>query len=84
MEYRFEEIQQLKFIVYDVDDKKRVDDTSKQEMIGETECTLAEIVTAGQRYDRKLRYKGKVDERFHFVISLLLPQLTICVCTLFS
>ena len=84
MEYRFEEIQQLKFIVYDVDDKKRVDDTSKQELIGEIECTLAEIVTAGQRYDRKLRYKGKVDERFHFVISLLLPQLTICVCTLFS
>ena len=27
-------------------------------MIGEMECTLAEIVTAGQRYERKLRYKG--------------------------
>ena len=85
MEYHFEEIQQLKFIVYDIDDKKRVDDISKQELIGETECTLAEIITAGQRYDRKLRCKGKVvDVRFHFVISLLLPKLIICVCTLLS
>lgn len=59
MEYRFEEIQEFKFATYDVDDKKNVDILQKQELIGETECMLAEIVSAGQRYDRKLRYKGE-------------------------
>ena len=58
VEYRFEEIQNLKFSCYDVDDRKHIDDLSKQEIIGEMECTLAEIVTAGQCYRRKLRYKG--------------------------
>ena len=59
MEYRFEEVQELKFVVYDIDDRRKVDDASKQELIGETESTLAAIVSAGQRYDRKLRNKGK-------------------------
>lgn len=55
VEYRFEEIQTLKFAVYDVDNFSRVDDTSKQELIGSMECTLAAIVTAGQKYTRTLR-----------------------------
>ena len=59
VDYRFEEIQQLKFSCYDVDNRRCIDDASKQEMIGEAECTLAEIVTAGQVYRRKLRYRGK-------------------------
>ena len=60
LEYCFEEVQELKFLVYDVDDKRRIDDTSRQEFIGETECTLAAIVSAGQCYDRKLRNRGKI------------------------
>ena len=58
MDYRFEEIQSLKFSCYDVDDKKNVEHLAKQEVIGELECTMAEVVTAGQKYQRKLRYKG--------------------------
>ena len=59
LEYRFEEIQALKFSVIDVDDKKHIDDISKHDLIGEMECTLADIVTAGQQYKRTLRDKSK-------------------------
>ena len=58
VDYRFEELQQLKFACYDADNKKEVDNLAKQELIGEVECTMAEIVTAGQKYERKLRLKG--------------------------
>ena len=59
LEYRFEEIQALKFSVIDVDDKKHIDNVSKHDLIGEMECTLADIVTAGQQYKRTLRDKSK-------------------------
>ena len=58
LEYRFEETQALKFVVLDIDDKKHVDDASRHDLIGEVECTLADIVTAGQQYKRSLREKG--------------------------
>ena len=58
MNYQFEEIQKLKFVVYDIDDKKHLEDTSKHDLIGLVECTLADIVTAGQEYKRTLREKG--------------------------
>ena len=58
MQYHFEEIQPVKFVVYDADDKKHLDNPQKQEVIGEMECTLADIVAAGQKYQRKLRLKG--------------------------
>ena len=58
LEYRFEEIQAFKFVVLDIDDKKRVDDAGRHDLIGEIECTLADIVTAGQQYKRTLREKG--------------------------
>ena len=60
LEYRFEEIQSLKFIVLDIDSKKHVDDVGKHDLIGEMECSLADIVTAGQQYKRTLRSKGTV------------------------
>ena len=60
VEYRFEEIQEFKFVVLDVDDKKRVDDVNRHDHIGSVECTLADIVTAGQQYKRTLRDKGIV------------------------
>lgn len=59
MEYRFEELQQLRFIVYDVDDRSRVDDERRQEIIGELSCSLADIVTAGEQYTKTLRYNGE-------------------------
>ena len=61
MNYQFEEIQKLKFVVYDIDDKKHLEDTSKHDLIGQLECTLADIVTAGQEYKRTLRAKGMLN-----------------------
>ena len=58
VEYRFEELQQLSFVVYDVDDRSRINDVSRQEVIGELNCSLADIVTAGEKYTRSLKYKG--------------------------
>ena len=55
VEYRFEEVQNLKFSVCDVDNFKEVESERKQEAIGYVECTLADIVTAGQKYTRNLR-----------------------------
>ena len=66
MQYQFEEIQKLKFVVYDIDNKKHIDDVSKHDLIGQVECTLADIVTAGQQYKRTLREKGE--------------QCGVCVC----
>lgn len=60
LQYRFEEIQKLKFVVVDIDDKSRIDDLSKHDLIGELECTLADLVTAGQQYERTLRLKGEM------------------------
>ena len=58
LRYSFEEIQKLKFVVVDIDDKTKIDDISKHDMIGELECTLADLVTAGQQYERTLRLNG--------------------------
>ena len=59
LQYRFEEIQKLKFVVVDVDDKSRIDEISRHDMIGELECALADLVTAGQQYERTLRLNGE-------------------------
>ena len=59
VDYFFEEIQHLKFITYDIDDPKHVDDIKRHDLIGEVECTLADIVTAGQQYKRTLRKQGQ-------------------------
>ena len=64
MDYFFEEIQKVKFVVYDVDDRKHVEDTQRHDRIGEMECTLADIVTAGQQYQRTLREKGLLISRY--------------------
>ena len=79
LQYRFEEVQKLKFVVVDIDDKVRIDDISKHDLIGELECTLADLVTAGQQYERTLRLNGELmwghtsmhDKRIH---SLLHPH----------
>ncbi len=59
LDYRFEEVQYLRFSVYDVDNKHHVDNISLHDFIGESFCTLADIVTAGQEYNKTLRSNGK-------------------------
>ena len=59
VDFRFEEVQTLKFAVYDVDDKHHIEDTSRHDFIGAVECSLADIVAAGQQYKRTLRAHGK-------------------------
>ena len=46
------------FVVYDVDDKHHVEDLSKQELLGTMECTLAEIMAAGEHLTKSLGLKG--------------------------
>lgn len=58
MNYCFEEVQPLRFVVYDVDDRNHVEDLSRHDKIGSMECTLADLVTAGQQYARSLRNQG--------------------------
>ncbi|KAL5473582.1 hypothetical protein EMCRGX_G028082 [Ephydatia muelleri] len=58
MEYRFEEVQNLQFAVYDVDDKHHVDNIDKHQLLGTMECTLAEIVAAGVHLTKPLGLKG--------------------------
>lgn len=59
VDFRFEEVQTLKFAVYDVDDKHNIDDIRRHDFIGAMECSLADIVAAGQQYKRTLRVSGK-------------------------
>ena len=58
MEYRFEEVQNLQFAVYDVDDKHHVDNIDKQQLLGAMECTLAEVMAAGEHLTKPLRLQG--------------------------
>ena len=58
MEYRFEEVQNLQFAVYDVDDKQHVDNIDKQQLLGAMECTLAEVMAAGEHLTKSLRLQG--------------------------
>ena len=58
MSYHFEEVQNLKFVVYDVDDRKHVEDLSRQDFIGQIQCSLADIVTDGQQFRGRLKNQG--------------------------
>ena len=59
MEYRFEEIQHLRFVVYDIDDRGHIEEARRHDLIGEMQCTLADVVTGGQFYERNLRVPGE-------------------------
>ena len=54
MEYCFEEVQLYRVKLYDVDDKNKIDDLSKQDFIGKAEFTLADVVTAGKGFSKDL------------------------------
>ena len=58
MSYRFEEVQNLKFMVYDVYNHEHLEHLSRQDLIGQIQCSLADIVTAGQQYYGKLENQG--------------------------
>jgi len=59
MDYYFERTQDLKFVIVDIDDFKSVD-LSKQDLIGEVECTLGDIVgSRGRRLIRKIKHSSR-------------------------
>ena len=58
VDYRFQEVQKFKVDVYDADDKKHIEDLSKQDYIGSAKFTLAEVVTGGQMLTKSLQNKG--------------------------
>lgn len=41
VDYRFEEVQKMKFLVYDVDDA--VEHLAQQVLLGDTDCSLAQV-----------------------------------------
>ena len=47
MSYRFEEVQKLRFVVYDIDNA--TPSLSDDDLLGHHECTLAQVC-AGERY----------------------------------
>ena len=51
-------MQKFKVDVYDADDKKHIEDLSKQDYIGSAKFTLAEVVTGGQMLTKSLQNKG--------------------------
>jgi len=59
VDYYFEKVQHLCVAVYDVDDKKHIDDLSRHDFIGEAKFTLADVVTAGQTLTRRLTSASK-------------------------
>ena len=72
MDYHFEEVQNLMFVVYDVDDSKHVEDLSRHDLIGQIQCSLADIVIAGQQYRGRLKDRGLLLTHVqHFVLALL-------------
>ena len=82
LEYRFEEIQNLQFAVYDIDDKHHVDNIDKQQLIGTTECTLAEIMAAGEHLTKSLRLNGMciVHLRVCTYFCMSIYMYSMCVC----
>ena len=60
VDYCFQETQKFKVDVYDADDKKHIEDLSKQDYIGSAKFTLAEVVTAKQMLSKKLSKPGGI------------------------
>jgi hypothetical protein len=67
LEYRFEEQQHIKVAVFDIDGQSH--DLTKHDLIGETEFTLAELVTAGQTIVKTLKRPGSQKERGKLRVS---------------
>ena len=48
VDYRFEEVQNFKIVIYDVDDKANINDLEKHDFLGEADLKLADVLTAGK------------------------------------
>ena len=57
VDYYFQELQQFKVDIYDCDNKKHIEDFSKQDYIGSARFTLAEVLTSGKMLSKPL-HKG--------------------------
>lgn len=59
VDYRFEEVQHFKLVIYDLDDKVKLDDLEKHDFLGLAEFKLADVLTAGKYLTKKLmKYSG--------------------------
>ena len=54
VDYHFEEVQHFSVEVYDVDDKKHIDDLSRHDFIGGAQFRLSDVVTAGKVLTKRL------------------------------
>ena len=54
VDYHFEEVQHFKVVVYDVDDKAKIDDLEKHDFLGEADLKLANVLTAGKALTKPL------------------------------
>lgn len=70
LDYYFEEVQYLKFVIVDVDTEHGTD-ISKQDFLGSLECTLGEIVSAGSEFKRSLQHvkHGEISIRCEEIID---------------
>ena len=79
MDYHFEEVQNLRVAVYDVDDKKHLDDLSRHDFIGEAKFTLAEVVAAGRVFTRRLTSASEymtIKSHYFGLWFLVLPKIS--------
>ena len=54
VDYRFEEVQNFKIVIYDIDDKANIDDLEKHDFLGEADLKLADVLTAGKVLTKQL------------------------------
>lgn len=72
--YRFEEVQKLKFKIYDIDSRSTV--LEDHDFLGEAECTLGQIVSSGtfittlEQHNNQVNNKGQLCVRAEEVGSL--------------
>ena len=65
-DYRFEELQRLKFVVVDVDDSTGHIDS--QDLIGEVETTLGDVVSSSE-FREEIKLKGKKEKRGILIVT---------------
>ena len=73
LDYKFQEVQPLKFVVYDVDNAYGLEE---QDLIGQVKVNLAEIVGArGQAVTREIDYKNRMKGRKRGYFSVFCEEL---------
>lgn len=54
VDYRFEEVQNFRIVIYDVDDKADINNLEKHDFLGEADLKLADVLTAGKVLTKQL------------------------------